>query len=60
MWPDDDVHLMVRPEHAKTLAAAIVAAARTAMSETTVAARPLDTRQSQAVEPAPQLELVAK
>jgi hypothetical protein len=32
MWPDDDVHVMVRPEHAKMLADALINAARLALS----------------------------
>jgi hypothetical protein len=38
MWPDDDVHVMVRPEHAKTLADALLRAARTAAHEAPVVA----------------------
>jgi len=63
MWPDDDVHVMVRPEHAKTLAEAIQRAARSALNEMAAPGKPVTAKPPATPDTAatpPQLELVAK
>ena len=51
MWPDDDVHVMVRPEHAKTLAEAILNAARSSPAEAATVVKPRSTpRQERSAE----------
>ncbi len=51
-WPDEDVHVMVRPENAKTLADAILNAARSASTAEAVKPAPGKPRM-------PELALVA-